>query len=497
MDSTRPIPQDFMADNTEKIAALFPSCLTEIQDGSGLIKRAINFERLRQLLEPTLKTSEPETYGFTWPGKKAAQAEAERPIDKLLHPCPEASLNWETTDNIFIEGDNLDALKLLRENYLNKIKMIYIDPPYNTGHDFIYNDNYRSRSKKWPDSSAAAPNDAYLIQKKTAKPGRFHAGWCSMIYPRLLLAKDLLTEDGVIFISIDDVENANLRQICHEIFGEDNFLAQFVWQTKRAARGVPPRTMVTSSCEYILAYARNLSQVRFSGLPRDEADFANPDNDPRGLWRSESLRATGRQNNFFSIRDPQSGREFYGNWAFSQKSIAEMIASQLIIFPSNPQGTPRQKKFINSYKNTTKAITTNLGWHSTERATSELIELFGGRKVFDFSKPLSLIAFLVQQATTPGDIVLDFFAGSATTAHAVMQVNTEDGGQRRFIMVQQPEPCDEASDGFKAGFSNIAEIGRERIRRAGQQLCEHDTAAYLLPGFAADCGFRAYKVIDR
>lgn len=491
MDQTRPEIPNLTDANIEKITALFPACAAECRDHNGHLKKTVNFEMLRQLLSEDAAEGQ-ETYGFTWPGKNAAIAEAGRAADKILRPCPATSLNWDTTDNIYIEGDNLDALKLLRDNYTGRIKMIYIDPPYNTGHDFIYNDNYRISQKDWSGNAETACRRGPGSRSKMT--GRFHSDWCSMIYSRLLLAKDLLSEDGIICISIDDVENANLRQICAEIFGEDHFLAQFVWQTKRAARGVPPRTMVTSSCEYVLAYARDLSKARLSGLPRDEADFANPDGDPRGLWRSESLRATGRQNNYFAIRDPESGREFYGNWAFSRESIAEMIANKLIMFPDNPQGTPRQKKFIDSYKNATKAITTDLGWHSTERATNELIELFGGRKVFDFSKPLSLIAFLVRQAANPGDIVLDFFAGSSTTAHAVMQVNAEDGGQRRFIMVQLPEPCDEASDGFKAGFGNIAEIGRERIRRAGRQIAARLEAEAPESGISVDIGFKVYRI---
>lgn len=491
MRETHSEPSSLTAANIEKIEGLFPGCVSECRDENGQLRKAVNFEMLRQLVSEDAAGGQ-ETYGFTWPGKKAAIAEAGHAAGKTLRPCPEAGLNWNTTENIFIEGDNLDALKLLRENYTGRIKMIYIDPPYNTGHDFIYNDNYRISQKDWSGNAETACRRGPGSRSKMA--GRFHSDWCSMIYCRLLAARDLLRDDGVIFISIDDVENANLRQICAEIFGENNFLGQFVWQTKRAARGVPPRTMVISSCEYVLAYARDLSKARLNGLPRDEADFANPDGDPRGLWRSESLRATGRQNNYFSIRDPESGREFYGNWAFSRESIAEMIAKKLIMFPDNPQGTPRQKKFIDSYKNATKAITTHLGWHSTERATNELIELFGGRKVFDFSKPLSLIAFLVRQAANSGDIVLDFFAGSATTAHAVLQVNAEDGGQRRFIMVQRPEPCDEASDGFKAGFGNIAEIGRERIRRAGRQLTERYAAEHPNAVSDIDLGFRVYKI---
>ncbi len=310
------------------------------------------------------------------------------------------------------------------------------------------------------------------------------------MYPRLILAKNLLTEDGVIFISIDDNEQSNLNMICHKIFGKENFVGQFVWETKRAARGVPPKNLLMHNHEYILCYSKKQELMKFIGIKRKESDFSNPDNDPRGLWRSESIKATGKQQNHYEIVDPETGNTFTGNWAFSEKSILRMISENLILFPQNRHGVPRQKKFFNSYTNENKAGITSLGWYSTENATNYLMRLFDGVKVFDFPKPVDLITYLFNQILSKTDIFMDFFSGSSTTAQVIMELNKEDGGGRRFIQVQLPEPTDQNSDAYKSGFRTIAEIGKERIRRVAKKIREEDpiTAQNM------DLGFRVFKL---
>jgi adenine-specific DNA-methyltransferase len=307
-----------------------------------------------------------------------------------------------------------------------------------------------------------------------------------MMAPRLTLVRELLAPTGVVCISIDDRQIAQLRLLCDDIFGPRNFVATFTWETKRAARGVPPRSRLMHNHEYVVCYAREHANVRFRGLERDQADFANPDNDPRGPWRSESMKATGSRTNYFSISDPRTGLEFHSNWAFSRSRLERMIADDLVLFPSDARATPRQKKFFDSYTNGTKAVITSLGWHSTERATKALMELFDGEKVFTFPKPLSLLEFFCAQLVGPGDVVLDPFAGSGTTGHAVRNVNATDDGHRAFVLVQKPEPLDDRNPQQRTAAQfcdrigrprTIAELTKERLRRAG-------------------ASFRVYELID-
>ena len=376
---------------------------------------------------------------------------------------------------MLIEGENLEVLRVLQKSYYGKIKMIYIDPPYNTGNDsFVYPDDYSETLDEYLKRTGEKNEDGYLnkqsLWKKNSKEsGQYHSAWLSMMYPRLYLARNLLRDDGVIFISIDDNEQANLKLLCDEVFGTDCFVGQFLWVTKNAARGVPPKTMLMSNHEYILAYAKNANNLRFKGVDRNEADFGNPDNDPRGLWRSESMKATGAQNNYFKIIDPVTGNAFYANWAFSEVTVKSMIENGLVLFPDTEDGTPRQKKFIDSYLNDKKAFVTNLGWHSTENATKELMSLFDGKKIFDFPKPKKLLSFLVNQATE-SELILDFFAGSGSITHAVMELNAEDGGNRQSISVQMPELLDEKSEAYKAGYRSIADITRARIEKVIAKL---------------------------
>ena len=483
---------DFTQANIDKIAELFPNVMTESLDAEGNPERAVDFDLLRQELSGHIVEGPQERYRLDWPGKRAAAFAANAPIAKTLRPVREESVNFDTTKNLFIEGDNLDALKLLQESYLGKVKLIYIDPPYNTGNDFVYKDDFAETSADYLARSGQRSETGDRLVANTEANGRFHSDWLSMMYPRLKLARNLLDESGIIAISIDDNEVSNLRLACDEVFGRQNFVAQFVWTTKNAARGVPPKTLLMSNHEYIVVYARTVDSVRFQGLDRDEADFSNPDGDPRGLWRSESMKATGAQDNFFTISDPRTGNEFHANWAFSRSRIAKMIADGLVLFPDSPEGMPRQKKFIDSYVNDRKAFVTSLGWYSTENATKSLMALFEGENVFDFPKPLELLTFLIRQATSVHneDLVMDLFAGSGSSAAATMKLNAEDGGDRRFVMVQLPEPIPARGAAGRIGIRNIADLSRERIRRMALGIGDRTG----LVSVGLDLGFRSLRV---
>lgn len=471
--------------NKERLLEMFPIFRTE---GGG-----VDFDRLKLALGESVDVGK-EVFGMRWPGKAESIRLSNSPSHKTLSPDKIESVNFDTTQNLIIEGDNLEVLKLLQKSYQGKVKMIYIDPPYNTGHDFVYEDDFVDGIKNYLQQTGQIDDEGNRLSTNSETDGRFHSNWMNMMYPRLKLAQNLLREDGVIFVSIDDHEVQNLRLMLNEVFGEENFIGQFIWVTKNAARGVPPKTMLMSNHEYVLAFAKNVDFVKFLGIERDVNDFDNPDNDPRGLWRSESIKATGSQNNYFTIIDPKSKNQFHANWAFSESSIQKMIEDSLIIFPDAKSGTPRQKKFINSYLNDRKAFVTNLGWYSTENATKALMDLFDGKKIFDFPKPVDLIAFLVEQ-TTSNDVVLDFFAGSGTTAHSLMAQNAKDGGNRKFILVQVREKVDPESEAAKAGFKNIADITKERVRRAGKKIIAESDGKLKLKGEdAVDFGFRVLKL---
>lgn len=504
MDKLKMQTPDLTDKNIERIASLFPNVITETKDESGAVKKAIDFDLLKQALSKALVEDDNERYRLDWPGKKASLLKANTPIIKTLRPFRNESVNFDTTENLYIEGDNFEVLKILQESYLGKVKMIYIDPPYNRGSDLIYKDDFAAGKEAYEEELGATDEEGGKLFRNTDSNGRYHSDWLSMMYERLLAARDLLKDDGVIFISIDDNEVHNLRKICDEVFGEENIVGQFVWVTKNAARGVPPKTMLMENHEYVIAYAKFAENIKFKGLKRDEEDFSNPDNDPRGLWRSESIKATGSQDNYFTIVDPETKNEFHANWAFSQQRVKKMIEDKLILFPDKSEGTPRQKKFIDSYLNDKKAFVTNLGWFSTENATKDFMNLFDQKKIFDFPKPLELISFFVNQAVLDKELVVDFFSGSSTTAHAVMQLNAEDGLSRRFIMVQFPEKTEENSEAYKAGYKTIAEIGKERIRRAGKKIVEEVKARKQQPKLGEepvnpsklDIGFRVYKTDD-
>ena len=489
---------DMTAQNIDRIAALFPNCITEMLDEEHstpekkVYKRAINFELLKQMLSPDVVDGD-EAYEFTWVGKKAAIVEANKPIRKTLRPCVAESKDWDNTENLYIEGDNLEVLKLLQESYLGKVKMIYIDPPYNTGNDFIYADDFMRSQEEENEQMGMYDEDENRLFKNTDTNGRFHSDWCSMIYSRLMLARNLLTDDGVILISINEYETSNLSKICEEAFGRENFVCRFGWETKKAAQGMTTANMVVDNQESIYVYAKQIGMFKFRGLDRDETNgFSNPDKDPRGLWKRQYLQRLGQGLPVRTIVDPDTGNEFSFETPYAQDKLNRWIEEKRIIFPSDPTKYPARKEFLSEYENRQQLVT-SLGLFATKSTTEKLYNIFDGIKIFSNPKPDTLMYFIIQQcAKSPDSIVLDFFSGSATTAHAAMQLNAEDGGHRKFIMVQLPEPCDEASEAYKAGYKNICEIGKERIRRAGDKIKSESPMTTQ----DLDIGFRVLKLDD-
>ena len=494
MDKMRMESEDIQQDNVAKIAALFPNCITEMRGEDGKLKKAINFDLLRQMLSDSV-TEGDEAYEFTWVGKKASIVEANRPIRKTLRPCKEESVNWDTTENLYIEGDNLEVLKLLQESYLGKVKMIYIDPPYNTGNDFIYNDDFKVSSEEYADESGEVDEEGNRMFKNTDSNGRFHSDWCSMIYSRLMLARNLLSNDGVIFISIDDHELGDLRALCDEVFGAQSFLATFVW--KRRASSQLDKSKCSTDHEYVLSY-KGKSFCALRGVDKDYKGYSNPDNDPRGPWTPGDLTVgmTGdmRPNQYYDLVDPKTGKVYKPNynrvWSYIPESMNKLIAENRIVFPEDTTKRPMRKRFASELDSGTNPQSTwmcDVGMNT--EGTKQMYDLFG-KSFFSYTKPISLIKSFILQATAKDSIVLDFFSGSATTAHAVMQLNAEDGGNRKFIMVQLPEETDEKSEAYKAGYKNICEIGKERIRRAAKRIHEDN------PDATFDDGFRVLKLDD-
>ena len=496
MDKLRMESPDLTAQNIEKLAALFPNCITEAPDGRGGIQRAVNFELLKQMLSPDVVDGD-EHYEFTWVGKKASIVEANKPIRKTLRPCPEESKDWDTTENLYIEGDNLEVLKLLQESYLNKVKMIYIDPPYNTGNDFIYADDFMRSQEEENAQMGMYDEDENRLFKNTDTNGRFHSDWCSMIYSRLMLARNLLTEDGFIFISIGEEEINNMYAICNEIYGKSRHLGTFIWKRRQMVDS-RSKTGVSEDHEYLLCYAKSASQ-RILGAKADMGKYSNPDNDPRGDWMSADMTglatASQRPNLHYEFSNPKTGIVYACpplGWRYDRKHMEELIQNDEIIWPAAPSGRPRRKKFAKDLQSEYTGLSTILDTVYNTQATRELKVLFDGEDFFDFPKPVDYLKLIVHQGASNEGIVLDFFSGSATTANAVMQLNSEDGGHRKFIMVQLPEKCDEASEAYKAGYKTICEIGKERIRRAGEKI----KAESPLMTQNLDVGFRVLKLDD-
>ena len=441
-----------------------------------------------------------ERYSLTWNGKSEARQMAQEVSTGTLRPAKEESKNWDNTENIYIEGDNLEVLKLLQKSYHGKIKMIYIDPPYNTGKDFVYKDNEYQGLKIYKEITGQTNKEGIKLTTNTDSDGRYHSKWLSMMYPRLKLARNLLTDDGVIFISIDDKEQANLKKLCDEIFGEENFVAQIVWE--RAYAPVNLKKHFSESHDYIVCYGKNINLSINNGLKRsEEADnrYLNPDNDPRGVWQSDNFSVgPAVESNIYKIISP-SGRENYPpngrSWRVSEEKFKEMLLDNRVWFGEDGNGVPRQKRFLSEVKNSITPMTiwkyTEVG-HSQD-ATKKLKELFDEVHVFDYSKTVELIKRCIELYTIQGDIILDFFSGSATTAHSIMQLNAEDGGNRKYIMVQLPELCDKDSEAYKVGYKNICEIGKERIRRAGEKI-KSDESLPLENREKLDVGFKVFKL---
>ena len=487
--------------NLEALYQIAPSCFTEVKDDkTGELRHVVNFKTLRQLLGDNAVEDADEMYQFTWPGKQEARREAARPTTKTLRPVVEDSVDWDNTQNLYIEGDNLEVLKLLQKSYMGKVKMIYIDPPYNTGNDFVYDDDFAVSQDDYDLFSGDVDELGNRYRKNTETNGRFHSDWCSMMYSRLMIARSLLTEDGVIFISIDDNEQKNLKNICDEIYGSTNFLAQVIWE--RAFSPINLMKHFSPSHDYILVYAKNGENAVCNGIKRSEEAndrYSNPDNDPRGVWSSSDISVgPAIQENVYTITTP-SGREVEPpagrSWSLSRKAFRERLQDNRIWFGPDGNGVPRIKRFLSELRKT--GVTPMTIWKHTEvdhsqGATQKLAKLFDGKKYFDYPKPVTLIQRCISLYSNKDSLILDFFSGSATTAHAVMQLNAEDCGNRKYIMVQLPEETPEDSEARKAGYNTIPEIAKERIRRAGKKIKEESP----LTTQKLDTGFRVFRLAD-
>lgn len=482
-------------ENFKKLSALFPNAVTEtIDPATGEVVRAIDKDVLMQEINIRVVEGREERYQFTWPDKKKAVLAANAPISAALRPVRADSVGRDGTpggwdsENLYIEGDNLDVLKLLRETYLGKVKMIYIDPPYNTGNDFVYEDDFAEDTDSYMARSGQYDEQGNQLVANTDAKGRFHTDWINMMYSRLSIAKMLLAENGAIFVSIDDHEHSNLLWLMNEIFGEKNYIDSIVWEKKTGAKGVPPRNMMVNVHEYIVAYQKS-SDFRFLGERRsEEADgFKNPDNDPRGPWRVSNIKSTTKpMEEAFTIVDPNTGKKYTNTWAFSRESLEKMIAEGRILWKDT---LPKQKEFMYEMTNMNKAIKSSWGVFDAQRTTVFLKQLIP-EVHFDNPKPISLMKYLVSVVAEKDDIVVDLFSGSATTAQAVIQINADDGGHRRFIMVQVPEEIKPGTIANNAGYKNICEIGKERIRRAGRKI--RDEAGMTAQNL--DIGFRVLRL---
>ena len=494
---------DIEAENIEKLRRIFSEAFEEGK---------IDFDKLRQLLGDYVDDAE-ERYRFTWNGKGRALRLSQTPSLGTLRPCKKESKDWDTTQNLYIEGDNLEVLKLLQKSYYGKVKMIYIDPPYNTGGDFVYKDDFRDNIENYKRVTGQVDGEGHKIDTNTESNGRFHTDWLNMMYPRLRLARNLLTEDGVIFISIDDNEQENLKKICDEVFGESNFIAQMVWQKRTSPDA---RRIISAGHEYVLAYIKNI-QERYNilnPLSFDEGDYTrykNPDHDPNGPWISTDCTAQaghGTKEQFYDLTTP-SGRIVKLQeglcWRYTEERMKEEIEAGHIWFGIDGKGVPRKKTYLaNRSGKTMWTWWPNSEVGHTQEATKELNSILQSSGIMDFPKPLRMMKRIVQISTQSDSLILDFFSGSATTAHAVMQLNAEDGGHRKFIMVQLPEPTAKNSEAAKAGYKNIFEIGKERIRRAGEKILSDAKNKNASPerggapegggGVGLDVGFKVFKL---
>lgn len=512
MEKMRMESVDITAQNIEKIGAMFPNCITETVDEKGKLKKVINFEMLKQMLSNEI-TEGDESYEFTWVGKKASIVEANKPIRKTLRPCKEESVDWDKTENLYIEGDNLEVLKLIQESYLGKVKMIYIDPPYNTGNDFIYNDNFKMTDKEYADESGEIDEDGNRMFKNTDSNGRFHSDWCSMMYSRLLLARNLLSDDGVIFISIDEKEVDNMRKIGNEVFGDSNFVSNFVWQSRTS---ISNDYEVSLNHNHTLIFAKVRDKLLFGGDPIDSGEYINPDNDPRGPWKLVPVDANhAGGDTIYPVRNPKTGMDYYPPngriWCYNRETMKQLIEDGRIKFGLTDDSSPKRKLYLNERiekgdKKTPSSIVLDAG--TTKDGTTEIMSLFDGEKVFDYPKPVKFLKKLIRYGAPKGGTILDFFSGSGTAAQAVMESAIENKQSYNYVLVQLPENLDEslreAASSSKKTLQNaikmldsldyehlLTEIAKERIRRAGRKIREENPDATDL-----DIGFRVLKLDD-
>ena len=496
MDKLNMQTTNIVDENIQKIGKLFPNCLTERLNDEGKPEIAIDFDQLRQELSKNIVEGPEERYQFTWPDKRNAIRLANAPTTDTLRPCREESVDFDNTQNLYIEGDNLEVLKLLRENYLGKVKMIYIDPPYNTGNDFVYNDDFAQSAAEYIHNSGQEDEEGNRLVVNTESNGRFHTDWLNMIYPRLKVAKDLLREDGAIFISIDDHEEENIKKIANEVFGTQNFVACVVWQ--RTYAPISLKKYFSENHEFCYIYAKCLDKFQMNLLPRSDKqnkDYKNPDNDPRGVWKVGNLTVgPAVEKQIYPITGP-TGKTFMPPsgycWRFTKERFQQMLDDNRIWFGANGDNSPVPKLFLSEVQD---GVTPMTLWTFEEvghgqEATRDFRDLMG-QSVFTNTKPLRYMTRFLQIGSNKDSIVLDFFSGSATTAHAVIQLNAIDYGNRKFIMVQLPEATDEKSEAYKAGYKNICEIGKERIRRAGKKIKEDSP----LTTQNLDTGFRVLKL---
>lgn len=492
--------------NMDALYQICPQCFTESKDPkTGEIKHAVDFEKLRLLLGDNVAEGD-ERYDFTWVGKRAALQEAAKPIRKTLRPCPEESVDWENTKNLYIEGDNLEVLKLLQNSYMGKVKMIYIDPPYNTGNDFVYHDDFHQTKQDYDLFAGDVNEEGERLVKNTESNGRFHSDWCSMIYSRLLVARTLLTDDGVIFISIDDNEDFNLRKLCDEVFGASNFIGCVSWHRNYASANDAKK--FSNVIDYVLVYAKSDNFVR-NLLPRTEKQnhlYKYDSKDGKGRWRSDNLSVRTYSASYdYPIINPNTGVSYNPPsgrcWMTNKETITKWIEETRVFFGQDGKGAPQLKRYLNEVQD---GVVPTTYWsyddcgHNDE-ARKEIKELFD-KPPFDSPKPTRLMSQIIRIGANKDSLILDFFSGSATTAHALMKLNAEDGGNRRFIMVQWPEKTDKKSDAYNSGYNSICEIGKERIRRAGKKILEEqkDKQGDLFSGDQKplDVGFRVFKCAE-
>lgn len=482
--------------NLDALYKIAPSCFTEAKGDDGEVRRVVDFNKLRLLLGDNAVEDTPEVYDFTWVGKRAALQEAVAPINKTLRPCPEESVDWDKTQNLYIEGDNLEVLKLLQNSYMGKVKMIYIDPPYNTGNDFVYHDDFTQSAEEYDESNRDEEGNRY--RRNTDSNGRFHSDWCSMIYIRLMVARSLLTDNGVIFISIDENEIQNMRKITDEVFGESNFISQLGWQKVYSPKN--QARYFSNDYEFVLCYCKNISSFSINLLPRTEAmnaRYKNPDNDPRGDWKAGDCVGNGvRSQGYYDVVSPKTGKVFNvpqgKHWVYARDNMMKMIEDNRIWFGKDGNSFPAVKQFLSDVTGRRpSSLLMYEDYGHTDMAKKDLIKLFKDLEnvPFDTPKPVKLIKMLSIIGSDKEDIVLDFFSGSATTAQAIMELNEETQSNRKFILVQMPEIIDDNPGAIKIGLNNIAEVGKERIRRAGKTIKEENP----LTAQDLDTGFRVFK----